>query len=285
MRVHSTTFVPQALATSTATPDLPAAQVLATPPVASFAEPSPIPQPMQAQDITLLSMSKVFPARNALLAAKESLADTRVYEAVASAATWKDVPAGDEANKPDDKVLYLTFDDGPNNVWTPQVLAILDQYDAHATFFVIGKEAAKRSELIQATVDAGHIVCHHTWSHCKLEGMDRAAFEEEIERTSRALEGAISPYLRAPGGVTDADICAYAAELGLEIIHWDIDPSDWQLPSAEEISARVIRRAGPGKIVVLHDGGGDRSQTVAALPVILETLSEQGYVFKSIGQE
>jgi peptidoglycan/xylan/chitin deacetylase (PgdA/CDA1 family) len=284
-KAPSVTSVPQVAATSTAMPAPPATQTPAFTPIASFAKSGFVSQPRQAREVVMSFGSAKSAIYTELLAIRESLVVRAVDEAVADATPTCEATVGEATGEPADKVLYLTFDDGPNARWTPQILEILLQYDAQATFFVIGSEADKRPGLVQTIVDAGHVVGHHTWSHHTLQGVDRATFEAEIESTNVAVDGVVSPYLRAPGGAIDADIRAYADEMGLQVIYWDIDPSDWKLPSAEEIASRVIRRAGPGKIVVLHDGGGDRSQTVAALPVILETLAAQGYVFKAIGQE
>lgn len=180
------------------------------------------------------------------------------------------------------KVIYLTFDDGPNAVWTPQVLEVLAQYNAHVTFFVIGKEAEKHPELVRAAVEAGHVVGHHTWSHPWLGNVDHDTFVSEITRTSDVLGDLISPYLRPPYGYVDENVQAYADELGLKLVRWNIDPADWEQPPAEQIANNVISHARPGGVVLLHDGGGNRSQTVAALPLILTTLGEQGYVFESV---
>jgi peptidoglycan/xylan/chitin deacetylase (PgdA/CDA1 family) len=183
------------------------------------------------------------------------------------------------------KVLYLTFDDGPHPVWTPQILEVLERHGAKATFFVIGQEAARRLDLVDAVVGAGHVVGHHTWSHRALGGIDRATFYDEIEQTTLALGDAVSPCLRPPGGMVDEDTRAYAREMGLEIHRWRVDPMDWLQPGADEIARIVIDQASPGHIVLLHDGGGNRSQTVAALSVILEELGAQGYTFEPLCQK
>jgi peptidoglycan/xylan/chitin deacetylase (PgdA/CDA1 family) len=182
-------------------------------------------------------------------------------------------------------VLYLTFDDGPNATWTPRILDVLAQYNALATFFILGREAAERPELVQAAADAGHLVGHHTWSHPLLTGLDQAAFEQEIQQTTTALGDLgtlVSPFLRPPYGAVSPDVRTYAEELGLTIVRWNIDSLDWNMRTAEEIAWTVISQAAPGKVVLMHDGGGDRSQTVAALEVILDTLSQQGYVFETV---
>jgi len=177
--------------------------------------------------------------------------------------------------------VYLTFDDGPNVVWTPQVLAVLAQYGAHATFFVIGQEAAAHPELVEQMVAEGHTVGHHTYSHLDLRGVDQKTFADQVERTSAALGDAVSAYLRPPGGSIDDDTQAYAQNMGLQLVRWNVDTEDWQITSPETIVAKATSGVRPGSIILLHDGGGDRSATVAALPVILRLLQAQGYVFEA----
>ena len=188
------------------------------------------------------------------------------------------------AHQARDKVLYLTFDDGPNGYFTPQVLGILAEHQAQATFFVIGQEAERRPELIDQMVAQGHVVGHHTWSHAALIDIDREALLDEIERTGEALGDAISPYLRPPGGEIDQKARDVLDEQGIEMVRWTIDTEDWRGRSAEQIASTVISQARPGQIVLLHDGGGDRTATVAALPVILTTLREEGYTFAALSR-
>ena len=198
-------------------------------------------------------------------------------------------PEGEEGDAPSSedavsayKVLYLTFDDGPNPTWTPEILDLLEQYDARGTFFVIGEEASKHLDLVQRIVECGDIVGHHTWSHRTIEGLDQTEFSEEIQKTTDALGDLVSPCLRPPQGAIDAEGRSYAKAMGLPIILWNIDPRDWDSRTSEEISSAVIDEARSGRVVLLHDGGGDRSETVAALQIILETLSKEGYRFEPV---
>ncbi|HHX66018.1 MAG TPA: polysaccharide deacetylase family protein [Chloroflexi bacterium] len=192
------------------------------------------------------------------------------------------MPVGEESTATEAQVLYLTFDDGPHATWTTQILEVLARYGARATFFVIGKEAARQPDLVSAIVDAGHTIGHHTWSHRTLAGIERDEFYDEIEQTSLTLGDAVSPCLRPPAGIVDENTRLFAQEMGLEIHRWRIDPVDWTQPGAEEIASIVIDQARPGRIVLLHDGGGNRSQTVAALEMMLEELSARGYVFEPL---
>lgn len=177
-------------------------------------------------------------------------------------------------------LIYLTFDDGPDPTYTPQVLDLLARYGARATFFVIGRSAAAHPELIQRIAAEGHTLGNHTYNHPSLAGMGREQVLAELGRTQEALGGLGAACMRPPYGAEDQFTATYAAELGLSVVRWGIDPQDWARPGAATIAAHVLARAHPGAIVLFHDGGGDRSQTVAALEPILSGLSAQGYQFE-----
>ena len=183
----------------------------------------------------------------------------------------------------EEKVIYLTFDDGPiGPQWTPQVLEALARYDAQATFFTLGQLAQRFPDLIQAEAEAGHTVANHTFDHHTLDGIGREAFIKEIEAAQGALGDWGAKCLRPPYGAMDAYTRTYAAELGYTLVMWNIDTRDWQRPGADAIASHVLESAYPGAIVLMHDGGGDRSQTVEALRSVLEALSSQGYVFEVV---
>lgn len=193
-------------------------------------------------------------------------------------------------------IVYLTFDDGPNAAgpnggFTEEMLALLKQYNAHATFFNVGKSVSAWPELVRDVATAGHYVADHTWDHSDLAGMTKEEFIAEAERTKQAILQAAGDlftldkdvrYLRPPYGSTDAATRQYAAELGYTIVMWDVDPQDWRRPGAEAISDHILSHIFPGAIVLMHDGGGDRSQSVAALEIILRELSAKGYQFHNI---
>ena len=174
------------------------------------------------------------------------------------------------------KVLYLTFDDGPS-AYTPRVLELLARYNAKATFFVIGRQAAAQPELIERIWAEGHGLANHTWNHPSLSGISWPRFESEIVRTGLVLGERGSAWIRPPYGATDRNTIGFAARLGYKTVLWTVDPRDWSRPGANVIAQRVIGRSGPGSIVLMHDGGGYREQTVAALETILRSLSGRGY--------
>lgn len=188
-----------------------------------------------------------------------------------------------EAGEP---IIYLTFDDGPHPTYTPQVLEVLARYDAIATFFVLGASVTSYPELAARIVEAGHDAENHTFDHASLDRVDRATFIAEVEDTDQAIEeatdGLIDPTtscLRPPYGAVDDQTNVLAAELGKDVILWDVDPQDWRRPGTAKIASHLIDNAHPGAVLLMHDGGGPRSQTVEALDVVLRELSTRGYTF------
>lgn len=181
--------------------------------------------------------------------------------------------------------IHLTFDDGPNAEFTPQILDLLAQYDARAVFFNIGNQVESGADILRRLVDEGHRVGNHTWSHPSLDGISAAGFQDEIGRTQDAIEDAtgVRPTcLRPPYGATDGSTRDRAAELGLTVELWNVDPQDWARPGVDAIVSNVIEHAGPGDVVLMHDGGGDRDQTIAALGQILEHFSSRGVSFTPV---
>ena len=182
-------------------------------------------------------------------------------------------------------VLYFTFDDGPHPTYTPQILDLLAQYDGSATFWNIGAQVGPHAALVASVVDAGHVVGNHTWSHPDLTKIGRDQFFAEIDSTNEAIAaatGRMPTCLRPPYGARNATVDAEAAEAGLEIVLWDIDPQDWRRPGVDVIVDNVLEFARPGAIVLMHDGGGSREQTVEALGRVLPELSAQGYRFDAL---
>lgn len=186
-----------------------------------------------------------------------------------------------QATPSPDKVIYLTFDDGPS-AYTHEILDLLARYDAKATFFAIGRAAASQPELIEAIYAAGHGLGNHTYSHPSLPSVSRQRMADEIAKTAATLDGRDNGCLRPPYGARNAAVAKNAEQLGYQLVLWTIDPRDWARPGARAIAEHVIRRAQPDSVVVMHDGGGNRAQTVAALRIILPALAEQGYRFAAM---
>ncbi|WP_433264686.1 polysaccharide deacetylase family protein [Micromonospora vinacea] len=174
--------------------------------------------------------------------------------------------------------LALTFDDGPDPRYTPQVLALLREYDVRATFCVVGENAQNHPELVQSIVDAGHTLCNHSWHHdVGLGARSADAIRSDLLRTNAAIRAAVpnAPivWYRQPGGAWTYPVVSVAQQLGMTPLHWSVDPSDWELPGASKITATVLSQAEPGSVVLLHDAGGDREGTVEALRRILPDLT------------
>jgi peptidoglycan/xylan/chitin deacetylase (PgdA/CDA1 family) len=183
------------------------------------------------------------------------------------------------------KVIYLTFDDGPAVTYTRQVLDLLDRYDAKATFFQLGQNATAHPALTQEVIRRGHAVGSHTWDHADMRRLSGSALDHEITSTSTALEKLIGrpvTCLRPPYGALDKEARAAIARRGLDLQLWDIDPQDWNRPGVASIVSNIVGNARPGAVSLMHDGGGNRSQSVAALAQILPRLKAKGYRFASL---
>ncbi|SBT90240.1 Peptidoglycan/xylan/chitin deacetylase, PgdA/CDA1 family [Streptomyces sp. DI166] len=178
------------------------------------------------------------------------------------------------------RTMVLTFDDGPDSRYTPAVLDTLAEYDVHAMFFVCGEMAELRPDLLERMVDEGHVVGNHTWSHPLLTQLGRRQIRSQMERTSDVVEeacGVRPEWFRAPYGAWNRAAFQIGAELGMEPMAWTVDTLDWQTPGARTIADRVEKGAAPGVVVLSHDAGGDRSQSVRALRDYLPDLLDAGY--------
>ncbi len=181
--------------------------------------------------------------------------------------------------------IALTFDDGPTPPYTSQILALLQRYGVKATFFVIGSQAVAYPDLVQQESHQGNIVGNHTWTHPNLIYLTPAAVRAQLQSTSneiQALTGAWPTVFRPPGENFNSSVQSIAASLGLSTILWNVDPRDWSLPGTSVIIQRVLNSAHNGSIIIMHDGGGNRSETVAALPTIITTLAQRGFQFVTI---
>ena len=182
------------------------------------------------------------------------------------------------------RTIALTFDDGPSD-YTARVLAVLARYRIHATFFVIGKSARARPTTLHTIAGAGHELANHTWSHAVLLKLPPGTRRDEMLTASDAIDGeglGVATLMRPPYGTTDAATNVLARSLGLVPVVWSIDTLDWTGLPAETIAANVLKAVKPGSIILLHDGGGDRSATVAALDLIIPALKKRHYRFATV---
>ena len=181
-----------------------------------------------------------------------------------------------------ERAVALTFDDGPSPVDTPQVLEILHRLHARATFFVIGFLVDAYPEIVLREHRAGMAVGNHTYNHPEVPpfaGLPRRLLDAEIALGAKSLAriGIVTRLLRPPAGSTSARVERAAEAAGERVVLWSVDPVDWPAGvTAKQIKARVLGAVQPGSIVILHDGGGDQSATIAALPGIIKGIRHKG---------
>jgi peptidoglycan-N-acetylglucosamine deacetylase len=183
-------------------------------------------------------------------------------------------------NAPADAVA-LTIDDGPDPRWTPQVLELLHRYEITATFSVVGMNAHAHPELIRRIVGEGHSLCNHSMTHPQpFTRLEPSALRAQITDAQNAIMavGQAPQLFRSPGGRWSEEVFSVIDNLKLTPIDWDIDPRDWSRPGAAAIAERLLAAQG-GDILLCHDGGGDRAQTVQALQTVLPTLKNRGLKF------
>ncbi|WP_406184551.1 polysaccharide deacetylase family protein [Streptomyces sp. NBC_01006] len=178
--------------------------------------------------------------------------------------------------------VNITIDDGPDPQWTPKVLDVLKKYDVKATFCMIGPQAKAHPDLVKRVVAAGHRLCDHTMDHNTAMDKKPVAYQEQqILEAKKMIEdaaggGAEVEYYRAPGGAFTPDSRRIAAANGMRPLGWNVDTKDFGKPGVAAIVNAVKSEMGNGPTVLFHDGGGNRSQTVAALDQVLDWLKDQG---------
>ncbi|MER7765245.1 polysaccharide deacetylase family protein, partial [Streptomyces sp. NPDC097619] len=176
--------------------------------------------------------------------------------------------------------MVLTFDDGPDPRYTPAILDTLARYGVRAVFFVCGEMATEHRDLLKRMTAEGHVIGNHTWTHPLIPKLSRPSLAWEIGRTSELVEkvtGTAPPWFRAPYGAWNRAAFEIGAELDMEPLAWTVDTLDWKEPGSPAIVRRVLGGAAPGVIVLSHDAGGDRSQSVTALRSYLPRLLDRGY--------
>lgn len=183
-----------------------------------------------------------------------------------------------------EKVLALTFDDGP---WrqTPQVLEILKKYDIKATFFIIGSHIQSYPKHLEQIAKEGHAIGNHTWNH-HYHSVSAQTAAAELGRTADAIEqitGSKTVMFRPPGGNLTNGLVSYATQNDYVVLMWSVDSRDYISSSTVgSITQKVVAGVHPGAIVLLHDGGGNRASTVEALPQMIEQLQDRGYRFVTV---
>lgn len=188
------------------------------------------------------------------------------------------------------RIVALTFDDGPDPRWTPRVLALLRQYHAHATFFEVGKNVVAHPDLVHAVLDDGNEIADHTWDHPDLEIVPTVVVKQEITDGANAITqvGAPPPkYFRPPKGFTDEAVGVLANANQYRTIFWDLCLEHFvdHTPNMPEAVVDMLSRVRPGSIILAHDGGiPDRTKTLKTLPLLLEGLKARGYKMVDVTQ-
>ncbi|TYR80856.1 polysaccharide deacetylase family protein [Priestia megaterium] len=189
----------------------------------------------------------------------------------------------------DEKIIALTFDDGPDPTYTPIILDLLKQYHAKATFFVVGDRVNRFPNIAKREIREGHELANHTYSHIEVQGENVKRLEEEIEKADELIQEitGIKPYLfRPPTGYYDDKVVKAAKNQQYTVVlwSWHQDTFDWRNPGVGRIVNQVLKNASSGDIVLFHDTGGNRTQTIEALREILPELKEKGYKFVTISE-
>jgi peptidoglycan/xylan/chitin deacetylase (PgdA/CDA1 family) len=185
---------------------------------------------------------------------------------------------------PEEKVIALTFDDGPWPISTVQVLDILKQNQIKATFFVTGQNVKNYPDLLKQESAEGHIIGNHTWHH-RYQFLNPQAAANEIDNTAELIyqiAGVKTNLFRPPGGFMHNKVTAYARNSNYAIVLWSSDSVDYSRPAIPKLINNVFKDAKPGGIVLMHDGGGNRSKTVQALPEIIASFRKRGYRFVTV---
>jgi peptidoglycan/xylan/chitin deacetylase (PgdA/CDA1 family) len=188
------------------------------------------------------------------------------------------------------KQLALTYDDGPNDPHTLRLLDVLTKHNVRATFFLIGRFAQQRPDIVREVAKAGHVIGNHTFNHPQLIFRTRAQARDEILQCRRAIQDAIGEHsnlFRPPYGGRRPATLRVARELGLEPVMWNVTGYDWNAPSAEDVERKVTARVRGGNVILLHDGGHlkigtDRSSTIKATDQLIVKYKAEGYEFVTV---
>lgn len=184
--------------------------------------------------------------------------------------------------EPEEKLVALTFDDGPSGKFTRKLLDGLEERDAKATFLLCGYRMEQYPDLTQRIYNEGHEIGLHGYSHRSMQNMCRKDVLQEIEKAMALIpEGCQVSFLRSPGGLCGKCVQAVAADKGLAVLSWSVDPKDWAIHDATTIEKEVVRHVRDGDVILLHDMS---DSSVDAALVIIDELQEQGFRFVTVSQ-
>ncbi len=185
------------------------------------------------------------------------------------------------------KVIALTFDDGPSPKYTQAILSLLTRYHAHATFFVLGTEVAQWPNVAKDIVKQGSVVAFHGYHHVNYFHIGVGGVTQDLERLKALLKKEkipTVPFYRPPYGNSNQALVKAMSRRGYTVTLWSIDTRDWAMPGTSFITKKVLANAAPGSIVLMHDSGGNRTETVQALAAILPVLKSEGYQLVTLPQ-
>lgn len=193
------------------------------------------------------------------------------------------------ANRNASKQIAITFDDGPSEKYTPEILDILREYNVKATFFVVGKNAESFPEIVKSEYNDGHEIGNHTYSHPQMKAITTNQADEEIKKTQEIIEKIIGkpPKLfRPPGGYLNNSIVDKITSNGCKTVLWSWrqDTRDWESPPVEKIVNTVLSNLKDGDIILFHDYNSHKSPTPEALKIIIPKLKERGYEFVTVSE-
>ena len=186
--------------------------------------------------------------------------------------------------------VALTFDDGPDSIYTGQVLDALKQHGIPATFFLIGRNANEYPQVVQRIFEDGHVIGNHSWSHPRLTRVGPEQLQQEIRDTEKELQnitGHQTTLMRPPYGEINRETLIQLKDMGYKAINWSVDSVDWRDADVDQILINTLPDVGDGSIILMHSAGGkgqDFSATVAALPELIYTLQVHGYEFVTVDE-
>jgi len=190
------------------------------------------------------------------------------------------------------RTIALTFDDGPDPVWTPKILEVLDENDAHGTFFVVGSEVARHPELTKRITAGGHELGLHTFTHPNMQRIAGWRRKLEMSQTQVAIARAAGvhtnlmryPYSSKADAIDEVNwrLVQEAGAQGYLVVVNDVDSGDWQKPGVSRIVANATPAGDTSAVILFHDAGGDRSQTVEALRTFIPAMKARGYRFTTV---
>ncbi|SDW29959.1 Peptidoglycan/xylan/chitin deacetylase, PgdA/CDA1 family [Alicyclobacillus hesperidum] len=209
------------------------------------------------------------------------------YFTLTSIGSWFCIPATTNAQTPptNEKVLYLTFDDGPSERYTPKLLDVLRESKTPATFFVLGHRCEQFPAIVRRMEREGHELGNHGFTHTDPAKQAVTTMTRDIEMADSAIIRACGKkpvYYRPPYGSIKPDEIAYVHRLGHPIALWTVDSEDWKAESSRSIVERVEQEAHPGSIILFHDGISTSRYTVEAIPTIIKDYKAKGYIFRTL---